>query len=54
MTTGRRGAVSTVRVGERARWSETLVPTSKEAPADAESVSHLLLARAGEGFFDWR
>jgi len=29
------------------RWSQTLIPTLKEAPADAEILSHKLLLRAG-------
>lgn len=29
------------------RWHETLIPTTREAPADAESPSHILLSRAG-------
>ncbi len=29
------------------RWRETLIPTAREAPADAESPSHVLLSRAG-------
>jgi prolyl-tRNA synthetase len=29
------------------RWSATLIPTAREAPADAESPSHVLLSRAG-------
>src|SRR6516225_3421227 len=29
------------------RWSLTLVPTLREAPADAEILSHKLLLRAG-------
>jgi prolyl-tRNA synthetase len=29
------------------RWRETLIPTAREAPADAESPSHILLSRAG-------
>src|SRR5512145_3254595 len=29
------------------RWSQTLVPTLKETPAEAEIVSHKLLLRAG-------
>jgi prolyl-tRNA synthetase len=29
------------------RWSQTLVPTLKETPADAEIISHKLLLRAG-------
>src|SRR5690349_9969452 len=29
------------------RWSQTLIPTLREAPADAEIQSHKLLLRAG-------
>jgi prolyl-tRNA synthetase len=29
------------------RWSETFIPTLRDAPADAEAVSHKLLVRAG-------
>src|SRR5215472_2529505 len=29
------------------RWTQTLIPTLKETPAEAEFVSHLLLLRAG-------
>src|SRR5205814_10175675 len=29
------------------RWSENLIPTLKETPADAEILSHKLLLRAG-------
>ena len=29
------------------RWTQTLIPTLKEAPADAEILSHKLLLRAG-------
>jgi len=28
-------------------WSKTFIPTLKEAPAEAESISHQLLLRAG-------
>ncbi|MBC7834154.1 MAG: proline--tRNA ligase [Phycisphaerales bacterium] len=28
-------------------WRQTLIPTTREAPADAESPSHVLLSRAG-------
>ncbi len=28
-------------------WRETLIPTTREAPADAETPSHVLLSRAG-------
>jgi len=38
-TDERRGAVQ--------RWSRTHIPTTREAPADAELPSHALLARAG-------
>ncbi len=39
MSTSHHGAVQ--------RWSRTLIPTAREAPADAESPSHILLSRAG-------
>ena len=29
------------------RWSQALIPTHKEDPADAETVSHRLMLRAG-------
>src|SRR5262252_7523549 len=29
------------------RWSQTLIPTLKETPAEAEILSHKLLLRAG-------
>src|SRR3954464_7135201 len=29
------------------RWSQTLVPTQKETPADAQIISHQLMLRAG-------
>src|SRR5712675_1330971 len=29
------------------RWTQTLIPTLREAPADAEILSHKLLLRAG-------
>jgi prolyl-tRNA synthetase len=29
------------------KWTNTLIPTLREAPADAEIVSHKLLLRAG-------
>ncbi len=29
------------------RWRHTLIPTTREAPADAETPSHVLLSRAG-------
>ena len=39
--------ISNVCRGDIQRWSLTLIPTSKQAPADAEAPSHKLLARAG-------
>src|SRR5688500_19231788 len=29
------------------RWTQTLIPTQKETPADAQIVSHQLMLRAG-------
>ena len=29
------------------RWSEAFIPTLRDAPADAEAVSHVLLVRGG-------
>ena len=37
----------TARSGEVTRWSQTLIPTLREAPAEAESPSHVLMLRAG-------
>lgn len=37
----------TVHVGAVHRWSQTLIPTTRDAPADAEMPSHKLLVRAG-------
>ncbi len=39
--------LSTTRQGDIHRWSHTLIPTAREAPADAETPSHVLLSRAG-------
>ncbi|MBL9032405.1 MAG: proline--tRNA ligase [Phycisphaerae bacterium] len=33
--------------GDVHRWSQTLIPTAREAPTDAETPSHILLSRAG-------
>lgn len=38
---------STVRRGVVQRWTRTLIPTTREAPADAELPSHVFLTRAG-------
>jgi len=46
-TTANRSAVSTVRTGDIQYWSRTLIPTAKDAPADAEAPSHRLLVRGG-------
>jgi prolyl-tRNA synthetase len=37
----------TATTGEITRWTRTLIPTAREAPADAETPSHILLSRAG-------
>ena len=40
-------------------WSRTLIPTSREAPTDADILSHKLMIRAGlirrisAGVYDW-
>ena len=39
--------IQTTRRGDVQRWSRTLIPTSKQAPGDAEAPSHILLARGG-------
>ncbi len=40
-------AFSTVRRGAVQEWSRTLIPTTRDAPADAELPSHIFLTRAG-------
>jgi prolyl-tRNA synthetase len=49
MTTGstKKAVVSSVRAGVCHRWSKSLIPTTREAPNDAETPSHILLHRAG-------
>lgn len=42
-----RPVVSNARAGAFHRWSQTLIPTTREAPNDAETPSHVLLHRAG-------
>ncbi len=42
-----RPVVTSVRNGVQHRWSSTLIPTTREAPNDAEVPSHVLLHRAG-------
>lgn len=39
--------ISTVRKGAVKRWSQTIIPTAREAPADAETPSHMFLSRGG-------
>lgn len=39
--------IETARKGAIQRWSTTLIPTTREAPNDAEVPSHVLLHRAG-------
>ncbi|MBL8761962.1 MAG: hypothetical protein JNL50_11740, partial [Phycisphaerae bacterium] len=45
--TSTKRAVSNTRNGDSHVWSRTLIPTTREAPADAETPSHVLLSRAG-------
>jgi prolyl-tRNA synthetase len=42
-----RQAVTSSRPGVTQRWTATLIPTTREAPNDAEVPSHVLLHRAG-------
>ena len=46
-TTETRPVLTNVRRGDVHRWTQTLIPTAREAPADAELPSHVLLTRAG-------
>ncbi|MEQ9095926.1 MAG: proline--tRNA ligase [Phycisphaerales bacterium] len=39
--------LSTLRQGDVHLWSRTLIPTTREAPADATTPSHVFLVRAG-------
>ncbi|MCW5755694.1 MAG: proline--tRNA ligase [Phycisphaeraceae bacterium] len=39
--------LSTLRTGDVHLWSRTLIPTTREAPADATTPSHVFLVRAG-------
>ncbi|MGH7242930.1 MAG: proline--tRNA ligase [Phycisphaerales bacterium] len=43
----KKAVVSSVRSGVCHRWSKSLIPTTREAPNDAETPSHILLHRAG-------
>jgi prolyl-tRNA synthetase len=39
--------MTTTSTGAIHRWRNILIPTAREAPADAETISHILLHRAG-------
>lgn len=43
----KRTVVSSIKKGVLHRWSLTLIPTTREAPNDAEVASHILLHRGG-------
>lgn len=43
----KKSVISSVRTGVCHRWSKSLIPTTREAPNDAETPSHILLHRAG-------
>ncbi|MEM9372082.1 MAG: proline--tRNA ligase [Planctomycetota bacterium] len=47
MTEAAERSLSVVRPGDVHRWSGTLIPTTREAPADAEMPSHIFMTRAG-------
>jgi prolyl-tRNA synthetase len=47
MTTATRSSLSAPKKGDIHRWSQTLIPTTREAPADAETPSHIFMTRAG-------
>ena len=47
MTQAKTSAVSSRRRGAIQRWTATLIPTTREAPAEAVAPSHVLLSRAG-------
>jgi prolyl-tRNA synthetase len=44
---GVRATITNTRAGVAHRWVQTLIPTTREAPNDAETPSHILLHRAG-------
>lgn len=44
---GEAGVLSTARTGDIHLWTRTLIPTTREAPADATTPSHVFLVRAG-------
>jgi prolyl-tRNA synthetase len=46
-TTSKKHAISSVRNGVSHFWSRTLIPTTREAPNDAETPSHVFSTAAG-------
>lgn len=44
---GEAGVLNTARRGDVHLWTQTLIPTTREAPADATTPSHIYLVRAG-------
>lgn len=47
MAQSKHTAISSKRRGTVQRWTATLIPTTREAPAEAVAPSHVLLSRAG-------
>ena len=41
------GAITDRHRGSVQRWTRTLIPTTRDAPSDAETPSHILLVRGG-------
>lgn len=44
---GEAGVLTTARRGDVHLWTRTLIPTTREAPADATTPSHVFMVRAG-------
>jgi prolyl-tRNA synthetase len=47
MSTAAQSPLASARKGDVHLWSRTLIPTTREAPADAEMPSHVFMTRAG-------
>lgn len=47
MTTATQRSLSAPHRGDVHRWSQTLIPTTREAPSDAEMPSHIFMTRGG-------
>jgi len=47
MSTAAQSPLASARKGDVHFWSRTLIPTTREAPADAEMPSHMFMTRAG-------